>query len=191
MHFKIFPSLFEKPQKIRFEMQEEQEVIELFLRRHPITNVPWILISLIAFSLPFVLIQLDQYLSTNIFLQIPTQILVGGLIIFFMIILAFILESFLFWYFNVDIVTNQHVIDVDFISLLSREIVEAGLDDIELVTRKMSGVWDALFNYGDVLIETSAERTKIIFESVPNPDFVVDRIQDLISARKLFFESGD
>jgi len=190
MHFKIFPSLFEKPQKIRFEHQEEKERIELFLRRHPVTNIPWIVASLIGLALPILTPFIEQFLGTTLLLQIPVQILVGFLVIYYLIILAYIIESFLFWYFNVYIVTNQHIVDINFNSVLSKEVIEVSLDDVESISRKMGGLWHALFVYGDVIIETAAKQQRITFDKVPNPDFVVDVIQDLVSARKLFFE-GD
>lgn len=179
MHFKLFPALFDRPLKIRFIEQEENERIELFLRRHFITNFGWIVISTVAFILPLAFIQLDQSLGTNIIFQLPFKILIGGLVVYYLLILAYVIESFLFWYFNIYIVTNMHLVDVTLNSLLSRSIIEIELDDIQSVSSQINGLIRSIYNFGQVIIKTGAEQEEIIFEEVPKPDLVADRIQDL------------
>ncbi|MBI2021901.1 PH domain-containing protein [Candidatus Daviesbacteria bacterium] len=179
MEFKFFPALFDKPRKIKFENQEVDEQIELFLRRHPIVNVPWIVAAVIAFFLPFVLVLLDSRLNLNIITQVPSDVILGALIIYYMLIFAFVLERFLFWYYNIYIVTNLHLVDINFLSLLSRDISEIELDDIQNITSDIKGIFASLFNFGSVIIKTAADREMIDFTNVPRPDFVADRIQDL------------
>ncbi|MBI2022452.1 PH domain-containing protein [Candidatus Daviesbacteria bacterium] len=190
MHFRFFPATIIKPENIKFENQEADEHIELFMREHWITNVPWVTISILAFILPLILVQVTSFVGLQFVFNAPLQLILGGLIIYYLLIIAYIIESFLFWYFNVEIVTNKHLIDVMFHSLLSRQIVEIGLEDIENISRSAGGIIDSLFNFGDVLIQTAANEQNIEFSNVSNPDFVVDKIQDLIEARKLFFEEG-
>lgn len=179
MQIGFFPSLFDHPQRLKFSEQEVDEVIELFLRQHWVTNVPWILGSLIAFVTPAVLLFLDQLFSTNYFAVIPLEISIGGIIVWYMLIMAYVLESFLFWYFNVYIVTNKHLVDINFYNLLNRQILEVKLVNVEGVFSKISGFIGSLFNYGDVVARTAAEKQEITFDRVPNPDYVTDRIQDL------------
>lgn len=179
MHFKFFPALIDKPLKIRFIEQEPNEKIELFLRRHFITNLSWIVISILAFILPLVVIQLDQSLGINLIVASPFKILVASLIIYYLLLLAYVIENFLFWYFNIYIVTNMHLVDVTLNSLLSRSIIEIELDDIQSVSSQMRGLLRSIYNFGQVQIKTGAEQEEIIFEEVPRPDLVADRIQDL------------
>lgn len=190
MQFKFFPSLFALPKKIRFDQQEDHEVIELFLRQHPIVNVFWVAISLFLLILPVIFLQLDSIIGFNFSPQIPINLLIGGLIIYYLLILAYAYEQFLSWYFNVYIITNLHIVDVNFYSLLSKEVVEISLDDIEVISHHVDGVLGSLFHFGDVEIETAAETKRILFEKVPRPDLVTDRVQDLQRARKGIFEKG-
>jgi uncharacterized membrane protein YdbT with pleckstrin-like domain len=190
MQFRFFPSLFQRPNKIRFDAQEDNETIELFLRQHPIVNVGWVTLSLIILLLPPFLLQLDIISGFNYANRIPVNLLLGGLVIYYLLLLAYAFEEFLSWYFNVYIVTNQHLIDVNFYSILAKEVIEISLDDIEVISQNVAGVFSSLFHYGDVHIETAAENVALKFEKVPRPDFVADRIQDLQRNRKLFFE-GD
>lgn len=179
MEFKLFPAFFDNPAKIRFSEQEANETIELFLRRHAIVNVPWIITALIAIILPVILIQLDQMFALNFIAPIPTSILAGGLVIYYLIIIGYVLEQFLHWYFNIYIVTNIHIVDVNFDSLLFRNITEIALKDIESVSSSIKGFFGSLFNFGNVNIETAATSQASIFEKVPKPDQVADRIEDL------------
>ncbi len=184
MKFLFFPALFEKPASISFAEQEPNEELILFLRQHPVTNVPWIVGSLIALVLPIVFIQLDLIFGLGFFINVPTNLFVGALIIYYLLILGFAVEQFLHWYFNIYIVTNKHIVDVDFDSLLYRRITEINLTDIESVKSKISGVFGSLFNFGDINIETAAAHQTIDFIKIPRPDFVADTVQDLIDASK-------
>lgn len=175
----IFPALFRSPEGIRFSEQEANENIILFLRRHGITNLPWIIGAIIAFLFPFILVFLDLSLATDYILRLSSAILIGIIIVWYMIVTAFVIEQFLFWYFNIYIVTNLHIVDINFISLLSRDITEIELKDIQSVKVDVKGIFPPLFNFGDVLIKTAADKQQIDFAKVPQPDFVADTIQDV------------
>lgn len=183
MEFRLFPSLFDRPLRIKYSLQEEDEVIELFLRRHVVTNIPWILTVIIGIFIPPLAFNIDQALNTNVFTSISFQVFVGGLIVWYMLILAYAIESFLFWYFNVFIATNKHVIDIDYKSALSRETTEVQLEDVQSIRPDVKGIFGGLFNFGNLIIETAAENQNISFNSIPRPDFVADRVQDLAGAR--------
>lgn len=188
MSMGFFPTLLDKPEKIRFTEQEENEVIELFLRRHFATNFKWIFGSLIAFFAPVLLVNIAQQASPQTFFSFPQEILIGIIAVYYMLILAFVIQNFLFWYYNIYIVTNLHLVDVNFHSILSREILEIELNDIESVSSNINGVVASLYNYGNVIIKTAAAHADLVFDSVPRPDFVADRIQDL---RTVFINEPD
>lgn len=184
MRFSLFPALFQRPGKIKFDKQEDNEVIELFLRQHPIVNVFWVSLTLFLLILPAIMLQIDTLLGFNLSLQLPLNILVGSLIIYYLLLIAYAFEQFLSWYFNAYIITNMHIVDVNFYSLLAKEVVEISLDDIEVIAYQQAGVLGSLFHFGNVEIETAAETKRILFEKVPSPDVVTDRVQDLQRARK-------
>lgn len=179
MHFKFFPAFFDCPTKISFVEQEENEKIELFLRRHFITNIPWIVVSVLGFFLPLILVSVDQVFNINLVPQLPIKIITGALIVYYLLLLAYIFENFLFWYYNIYVVTNLHLVDVELISILSRSIKEIELRDIEDITSKIGGIIRSLFNFGTVTIKTAAQKEEVSFDEVPKPDLVADRISDL------------
>lgn len=180
----MFPAFFDHPTNIRFAEQEEDEVIELLLRQHGIVNLPWILMAIFASFIPLIIIQLDFALDFGFIALVPPNILTGFLIIWFMLIIGYIIENFLYWYFNIYIVTNMHIVDINFHNLLYRETTESRLEDIQSVTPSIKGIIGSLFHFGDVLVETAAEKKVLTFGSVPKPDIVADRIQDLQARRE-------
>lgn len=179
MRFAFFPAFFDRPEHINFIEQEESEHIILLLRRHWVTNVPWILTSIFAILLPFAFFYLEEMFNLQISPNIPANIFVAAIVSWYILTVAYIIENFLNWYFNIYIVTNLHIVDINFFSLLYREIVEIRIQDVESAASKVQGIIASLFYFGDVMVETAAEKQNINFESVPNPDLVADRIQDL------------
>lgn len=170
---KPLSSFLMRPHGVSFETREDEEQIILFLRKHFITNIPWIFTSLVLFLSP------TFVLNTEILNSIPANFRFVFIMVWYLISMAYTLESFLTWFFNVYIITDERIVDVDFYNLTYKEVSDANLDKIEDVTYKMGGVIRTLFNYGDVLIQTAAEVTNFDFLAVPYPDKVVKVLQDL------------
>ncbi len=178
MNFKILPDLFDNPEKIRYTQQEADEHIELLLRQHKFTTLSWMIVALAGIIVPFFLPFLDSQFF-GVLPQIPGEIILIALILWYMLVTAYILEHFLYWYFNIYIVTNLHLVDVTMSSLLSKTTTEILFEDVQSARTRVSGIFGSLFNFGDVIIETAADRQNIQFLSVPSPDMVAERIQEL------------
>lgn len=161
------------PQHANFIGADKDEKIVLILRRHPITNVPWVVIALIMIFLPL----LFAFFAPAIVL--PVNFLIVIALFWYLIILAFILEEFLSWFFNVYIITDERVFDVDFHNLVYREITDANLDQIQDVTVTVGSVVRTVFDYGDITIQTAAQIPQLEFEAVPNPDQVALVLREL------------
>ena len=161
------------PERVKFVSKDPKEKVVLFLRRHPITNIGWILVSLLMLVAPMVLssFPLLDFLPDNF-----QFIAVLG---WYLITIAFTFEFFLDWFFSVYIITDERVFDVDFVNLIYREISEANIDQIQDVTVKMGGVVRTVFNYGDIMIQTASEVPRIEFEGVPKPDEVAKILRGL------------
>ena len=110
---------------------------------------------------------------------IPEQYQIIGVFIWYAITLTFSLQSFMRWFFDVLIVTDERIIDVDYYDLVSKEITDASIDKIQDVTYKVSGVAKTVIDYGDVLVQTASEIPNIDFIAVPKPAVVVKILQNL------------
>jgi membrane protein YdbS with pleckstrin-like domain len=166
-------SFFYYPDKVKFVNEDPEEKVILLLRRHPITNFHWILIS-------FFLLIAPAFISVfSFFESLPGDYQTFFFALWYLITFGFMFEKFINWYFNVKIVTDERIIDVDFTNLLFREVSDANIDQIQEVSVEMGGAIRTFFNYGEVLIQTAAELPQIEFEAVPYPDKVAKVLREL------------
>lgn len=184
----MFSSYVEHPTNFRFEGQDPNEKILLLLRAHQVTNLKWIIPAVLLFFGPFfvptVLRSLNLDLST-----IPQTFAIVFLIINYLLVLIITFEGFLHWYFNVYIVTEKNIIDVDFHSILFKNIDVAPLRNIEDTSSSMGGILNSIFHYGNVFIQTAGATKNIDFHSVPRPHHVADFILD--EAHKIYGRGRD
>lgn len=167
------------PSKVRFETQADQEVIILLLRQHVVTLVPWVLLFVLMFFVPFWLPIIIRLLAIDTS-PIPIGFQLVGVLIWYLITFGLGFQSFLYWYFNVYIVTDERVIDIDFLSLMYKRVSDAPIAKIQDVTYSMGGLVRAIFDYGDVTVQTAGELPNFDFLAVPHPDKVAKVISDLM-----------
>ncbi len=167
-------AFIKKPKNINFETQEKKEEIVLFLRRHWITNVPWVLVIVLMLVAPVFL----RFFPLLDFL--PGRFQFITLIGWYLLTTAVVFEKFLSWLFNVNIITDERIVDIDFPSLLYREISSAKIDQVQDISTKVGGFIRSLFNYGDVLIQTAGTEPEICFEAVPQPGQVAKILNQMM-----------
>lgn len=167
------------PEKIKFETKEKDEEVILLLRQHVIVNLGWILVTAAMIIAPFFINAL------GILGSLPGEFRLIIMLAWYLITLAFTLESFMGWFFNVYIVTNKRVIDIDFANLIYKEVSDANLDKIQDISYSMGGVARTIFNYGDVSIQTAAEVQEFEFKAVPDPARVTKIIKEFMEKGKV------
>jgi hypothetical protein len=167
-----------KPNGIHFATQSSSEEIFLVLRRHPITQVLWILFAGLLIILPILFTPFLSQVFTD--LEIPRSFELILTLFWYLATFAFILTNFVLWYFNVNIITNTRVLDIDFPSLLVQEVTGTHIEQIEDVTYKRIGVLATILDYGDVYVQTAGPETNIEFLQVPRPKQIVKVILDLM-----------
>jgi len=173
-------AFIKNPKRAFFESQENNEKILYLLRRHSITNLGWMLCAFLMFVSPLVLMALSISFGLDISSIVPLKYQAVFTLIWYLVTAVFALESFLNWYFNVYIVTDKRIVDIDFWGLLYKTVSEATYENIEDVTYSTGGVLQTLFNFGSIVIQTAAEQREFEFDGVPNPAEVYDKITDLV-----------
>jgi len=161
------------PRVFNFDTRDDNEEIILVLRRHWFTNLRWILVALAMIIFPVffgVIPLLDFFTLRYQFVFI---------LFWYLITFAVAFENFLSWYFNVFIITEERVIDIDFYNLLSKKFSEAKISMIQDVTATQKGVSQTILNYGTVLIQTASEIPVIKIETIPNPNLVIQVLQQM------------
>lgn len=175
----MFSAYLERPVNCRFEGQDPDEKILLLLRAHPITNIPWIALSVLVFVIPFIVLRVVSYIGFSVVL-IPQNFIAVSLIINYLLVLAIVFEGFLNWYFNATLITNEKVVDIDFEHLLYKGVDLAPLSKIEETDSVTAGVVGTIFNFGNVSVQTAGAKVAIEMKNIPRPAAVADMILDLI-----------
>ena len=165
--------------KISFSNQKEDEEIILFLRAHFITNFPWITISVILIILPIIILIISNFIDNS--LPFVTAELIFILILFYYLItFAYALINFMKWFYNILIITNLGIVDIDYSGLLYHDVAFTKLNLIEDVNYIKTGFLRSLFNFGDVFIQTAGGKENLEGIGIPNPSNAAHIIADSI-----------
>lgn len=168
-----FSSFLVFPKVLKFTEQDDSEKIYLATRPHWITNLSWILITVVMLFIP-------AFIKYFTFLDFFNGQYLSAIILFwYLITFAYAFENFLSWYFDLFIITNERVVDIEFNNLLNKHFAEADLSAIQDVSSSVRGVFGTFFNYGSVLIQTASEVNQITFENVANPEKIIKLLKEL------------
>ncbi len=173
-HESLFTSFSTFPTRICFETQEDDEAVVLFLRQHPIVMVPWLLLSLFMLTLPSVFIFFPPFAALPVSYQFVISL---G---WYLFVFGYALAKFMGWFFNIYIVTDERIVDVDFVNIFFRKISTAKIDEIQDVNVTSSGSLETLLGYGSVFIQTSAAVPEFEFVAIPKPDEVGKILNQMI-----------
>jgi hypothetical protein len=174
----LFSSFNLYPTDIDFETKGSDEKIILMLRQHPIINVKWIVISLLLLTGPTILSLL------GIFSVLPAGFPLVITLTWYLLTSAYAIEGFLSWYFNVYFITTSRIVDIVFYNLINKKVSDAEVTKIQDVSYTSNGFLGAMFNFGNIFIQTAAEVPKFKFGSVPNPEKVAKILDDFMVKQK-------
>jgi len=176
---RLFSSFCKDPDGISFQSQEKDEKVLLFLRKDFITNAKWILIGIFLTLLPLSLIFSQQLFKNPLpFLAFKFDLLI--IIIYYLFVATYLYINFITWYYNVALITDRRVIDVDFSGLVYKDVATTKLSLVQDVSYAQVGVIRTFFDYGNILIQTAGSLDNFIFEAAPNPEGAVHVVEELI-----------
>ena len=156
-------------QNFHFKGQYPNEEILLVVRRH------WFDILKQFFSVfLIILIFLFGFFALPYFLNDFGGVKFQSLILFIensfaMLIWLYVFLIWIDYYFDVWIVTEKRIINVEQKGLFVRHISELELQKVQDVTTEIEGIIPSVLNYGDVHIQTAGTVTRFVFWHVPNP----------------------
>ena len=162
-----------------FKGQKKGEEILLVVHRH------WfdVLIQFIVIFLMLVLL-LSSFIFVPIFSSSLNRVLDPPLFYFLQdsFLLFIWLLFFIIWIdyiFDVWIVTNERVVNIEQKGLFFRDISELELENVQDITVEVMGIIPTFLNYGNLYIQTAAEKARFIFKHVPDPYAIKDLIMNL------------
>ena len=135
----VFADYLLNPINVAFENQERGEKIILLLRQHLATQIWPVLFIVLMLLLPFVAMAiLGSVVAIPTFFKLPKLEIIFILLTWYLIVFGLAFERFLLWYFNVYILTNERIIDIDFLGIAFKRISECRLVQVQDVTSATS-----------------------------------------------------
>ncbi len=162
------------PEKFSFKGQKKDEKIELLLRRHWFTLIVPLLKRFIIFVLPLFIF---FFLFSTFILK--SKFFSIFFLLWFVIGISAILYEWVVWYYDIYIITNKRIIDIDQKTLFSRSVAEASLGKVQDVSFEIDGMIPTFLKYGDVGVQTAGAEEVINLEEVYKPDEVQEKIMEL------------
>jgi len=150
------------------------------LRAHIVTTLPLMLSGVLVFALPVI-----GYVGFDLFnpaiLQDPgyRTLFVLGASIFFLFGFLFVFQTFIDYWLDVFIVTDKRILDIEQNGLFNRTVSELRMYRIQDVTAEIKGFTRTIFNFGNVYIQTAAEKERFDFVNISHPNDVAKMILEL------------
>lgn len=162
-----------------FPNKRENEVVLMFLRRHWIVLAKLMVMSVAMCFMPVIIYfailnyttMWDSASFNGIFILLASA--------FYLFVLLFTFSNFIDYYLDVWIVTDMRVVNIEQRGLFARTISENDLAKVQDVTSDVKGLVATFLKYGDVFIQTAAEKERFVFKQVPNPDEIARKISNL------------
>lgn len=179
-----FGSFIKNPERVSYDGKDKDEQVLYIIRKSKLVLLAKLLIPVFMSVLPIYVIPALE--KTNIRNGTSTGMGLALLVILFWYLICFgsFLSVYVNWYFNVFIITNKKIVDMDVHGLLYKNISETTLNNIEDVTSTVKGTLGMLFNIGEVFLQTAAEKMEFEFNMVDNPSEIRDVISDLVANLK-------
>jgi len=165
--------------------QRPDEHVILFLRRH------WFALLGIAtafFLLCGLPLGLGWYFQETILEWAdrpvigPLLVLIGS--IYFLSVWLFAFIEFTDYYLDTWIITNERIINIEQEGLFNRTASELDLAAVQDTTAEIRGIWQTLFTYGQVYVQTAGEKGRFHFKNIDNPEHVKELVTRLVEEDK-------
>lgn len=156
----------------QLENKREDEEIIICLKRHPLfmlKGIKLILGIILAVVCAFIVFRLGAMSWSNFLYVSIILIIIGVIILFYYLFL---------WNNDLIILTNYRIVDIDQHELFHRTVTETDLDNIQETTHKIHGLFNTIFGYGEVIIQTAGPAHNIILENIPKPSLVQHQINE-------------
>lgn len=183
IHSHLISAYCDHPQAVRVADLQDDEEILLYLRRHFVTNVPWMIRAVGAVLVfPFMFyVNSFGIIDTDF---IPYNFIIFAVILYYQIVFSYMFIKYLSWYYNISLVTDKRIIDIDFSSLIYENVAATKLSQLEDVSYSQIGIIRSIFDYGDVTLQTAGTVSGFDFLAVPHPEKVIKTINNLIGKTK-------
>lgn len=170
------------PKDVSFSGIESDEDVIIVVRRSPAAFI-WQFFLIVALLLS----PIGLFMTLSVLnLEASSSVALGvaGSLVLFLIAITVAFDTFLKWYFSVNIITDQRIVDVDFVNVLYHRFSETQLERVEDVSHEVAGLLGSIFDFGTVYLQTAATIPEFEFVNIPQPRDVQDTILDLLELKQ-------
>ncbi|TSD02030.1 MAG: hypothetical protein Athens071425_184 [Parcubacteria group bacterium Athens0714_25] len=168
-----------KFENYHFKGQHQDEQIITVVRRHWFNILQqFLLFFVMIFILVFALMIAPSFLGdfalsnfSNIFIFAESTIA--------MFVWLFMFFVWIDYYFDVWIITDKRIVNIEQKGLFSRSVGELEFSKIQDVSTEVRGVIPTILNYGEVHIQTAGATERFVFHKVPDPYHIKGLVMDL------------
>lgn len=154
-------------QQFTFEGQREDENIVAIWRQHPWVMIKIVLLIVAIFTITFLPMLLPGGFT-------GVKLAIGGTVAIALLGLG----QLYIWWNTVYILSTQRVIGSDQSKMLTREVSEVPLENIQNIVHIKQGVGSMLFDYGTVKLRTAGSKIAMRLKNVEHPLQVQQKITD-------------
>jgi Bacterial PH domain len=137
------PAKEPSPKQKHFKEQFEEEDVLLVFKKHPVVMRKGLILAMFGILLGTIPGLIDPEYS----------VFFGGLAAGFVLGLILMFPSWVRWYFSVYIMTNHRFIQQSR-SMLQVNVVDIGLEQIQMINYQISGLQETLLGFGTITVQT-------------------------------------
>lgn len=167
------------PIKFDFPSREKGEKVYLAVRRHYFVLVRQGIIFLFFFIFPVIIGAVTYYFNIRVSEYSFYSILVLIISLYYLFVMLFAMIKWIEYYYDVWIITDRRLIDLEQKSLFNHITSELRLDKIQDVTFEIKGFLPSVFHYGNIYVQTAGSVQRFAFEEVPRSQQIKRLIIDL------------
>jgi len=140
-----------------------------------------ILLIILPFFFFYLMITIQPSLMSG---EISYPLIVLATSAYYLFVWLFGFFSFIDYYLDVWIITNERIIDVEQKGFFSRTISEQRLFRVQDVTSEVNGFFATVLKYGNVHVQTAGAKQRFLFREIPGPEEVRNTIIKLVEKNK-------
>lgn len=165
--------------------QQTDERVILFLRRHWFAILSIVTAFTLLTSVPLIL---GWYFWDVVEIWLQQEVLGSVIVvvgsIYFLSVWLFAFLEFTDYYLDTWIVTNERIINIEQHGLFNRTASELDLAAVQDTTAEIHGIWQTIFTYGNVFVQTAGEKGRFHFKNIDNPEHVKEIVTALVEEDK-------
>lgn len=167
--------------------QRDDERIYIFMRKRLISFLPFIILATLSFIIPPLIAGLGSRVVGGFFnslTQFGLDLVILAMTAYYLSWATFVIASWISFYYNVLVVSDERIVDIAQVGLFNRTINELVFEQIEDVSAQTRGFLNTLFDSGSLEIQTAGSQRHFTISDIGMTHDIVAVIIDLSEQAK-------